>query len=233
MFIFDSAGFSHCGYVRKTNQDAILDAREHRLWAVADGMGGHSAGDLAAQIIIQELAAFTPPETTTQALQAITDKLAQANTRCQNLGNGTTSGSTVVALYCQAHYSFVVWSGDSRLYRCRDGQLQKLTKDHTVSQQLATQDIPREQIPARGHHVLTNAIGIRPALQVESEAATIQAGDIFLLCSDGLYRSVSRRRMRDILQQRCCDAAQSLLNQALRAGAKDNVSGIVIRVSHI
>ena len=232
MFVFDSAGFSHCGYVRSNNQDAILDARENRLWAVADGMGGHASGDIAAQIVVQELASFIPPLTTTQAIEKLTTKLATANTRCHQLRDSQTSGSTVVALYCQEQYSFIVWSGDSRLYRCRDGELQKLTRDHTLAQQLATQNVPKSKIPPQSEHVLTNAIGIRSKLQLESEAATIQAGDVFLLCSDGLYRSISRRRIREMLQQRCSDAAQSLLSHALRAGARDNVSGIVIRVGY-
>ncbi|MCY1293464.1 Protein phosphatase PrpC [compost metagenome] len=236
-FQWTSAACTDVGRVRERNEDACLDLPAQQLWAVADGMGGHAVGDFASQAVVQALAALPPQplledrmEATRAAMQgvnlALVDEAARLGVRC--------IGSTVVVLLAGDRRCGCLWAGDSRLYRLRGGELVRLTRDHNqVERLLARGLITPEQ--ARHHpaqNTITRAVGAAATLAPEQLLTEVADGDIFLLCSDGLSNEVDDSDIAAVLaQQEPPQAAQTLLQMALDAGGRDNISVVVIRAT--
>lgn len=222
---FRSAAASDVGRVRQVNQDAFIERAEIGLWAVADGLGGHSGGEHASRMVCDALADFLPEETfegTIQAvrvrLQAVNDHLLLAATRSLL---GDRSGSTVVALLTRGRRCAVLWAGDSRAYRWRSGRLEQLTNDHS----------PAEVGSSGRHesHAVTRAVGAQSALDLDLHNDHVLAGDRFLLCSDGLTRTVPEAQLRAWLESPDVRAAvDGLIQASLAAGAPDNVTALVV-----
>lgn len=235
---WSSASLSHVGKVRHNNEDSCLALPEAGLWAVADGMGGHAAGELASRMIINALGRIVPPghwpafvEQVQACLQQINYSLRELSTRFHQR---RTVGSTVVVLLAHENRGACLWVGDSRLYLLRDGELDQLTHDHSYVQELVDrgQIKPREaQVHPQGN-VITRAVGQRDDLLIDRIDFPLQAGDVFLLCSDGLNRMVSDAEIDILLSCGSCqDTVQSLIDLALRRGAYDNVTAVVIGVN--
>ena len=228
-----STARTHIGHVRSVNEDRMLDCTDHQLWAVADGMGGHSRGDRAATIVVRALAGLAD-ETSAISSRSITSALNAANDAIFALGSpGETCGSTIAGLHVAGGLATLFWVGDSRVYRLRRGNLELLTHDHSYVQELTDAGVITAR-EARAHpqaNVITRAVGIGPTLEIDYTVSDLAEGDMFLLCSDGLSSMVEDRLIGQLLDADIATAAARLVEQALRAGGNDNISLILLRAA--
>lgn len=228
------AGLTNRGKIREKNEDSILTDPTGLVWAVADGMGGYGHGDVASDIVIDCLAAI-PDDADPQA--ALVAQLHLANRlvieRQGQPGMGRM-GSTVVALIVTGAVAHVAWAGDSRAYLLRGGHLRMVTRDHSVVQDLVDRgELTSAEAEAHPEsHIITRAVGGAPQLEVDTIAVPLATGDRLLLCSDGLTRCVYEQTIEAVLQSAPDPdtACQTLLREALEAGAPDNVSVIVVEM---
>jgi len=237
MTAFDCTGRTHVGHKRKLNEDALLNSPEHCLWAVADGMGGHDAGEVASAMVIEALVDLSQGTSFLnrkgKAIGALETVNAALIELAASAGNDRVIGTTVVGLIADADEFCCFWVGDSRAYRVRADEIVQLTRDHSLVQDLVEAGM-LEAERAQDHpnaNVLTRAVGAAPALRVDTVDGTLRSGDVFLLASDGLTRTV-----RDDEIQRCLatldieQAADRLIEMALQRGAPDNVTLVIVRV---
>jgi len=234
--VWKSAQATHVGVVRQHNEDSILSVPEQRFWAVADGMGGYEAGNVASNMIVSALSELKSEERLNRLVNSIEDRLLDVNHRILEYADimldGRTLGSTVVTLAIKGRVGVCLWVGDSRLYRFRNRQLVQLSRDHSqVQEQIQQGYITAEQ--AENHpesNVITRAVGADQDLYVDINVFSTQQGDSFLLCSDGLYNMVSRQALTDALTSLPIDqAVDSLIEQAIEQGGDDNISVIIIK----
>ena len=235
--LWSSAGRTDTGKVRARNEDAFLDQPQQGLWVVADGMGGHQAGDLASRLIVESLAELPAGLDFEDRLDALRDCLHRLN-RHLSLGLTLTGetpdllvGSTVVALLAEGSRVACVWAGDSRCYLLRGRQLFQLSRDHSLLQQLVEERgmSPDEAARQPGAHALTRAIGAAEELQLDILELERLPGDVFLLCSDGLYQDLDHDLLTAALLRPSPQLAlQRLFELALLGPARDNLSGVVI-----
>ncbi|MEJ5057295.1 MULTISPECIES: PP2C family protein-serine/threonine phosphatase [unclassified Pseudomonas] len=233
-----SAAHTDPGKVRERNEDAFLDCPQMGFWVVADGLGGHQSGDIASQLIVASLADLPPLDDFDDRLKSVRHCLHWLNRRLsQELTiiaerRDAIIGSTVVALLVDGSRAACVWAGDSRCYLWRGQRLYQLTKDHSLMQQL----IDEQQMSiseARAHpqaHALTRAVGASEQLTLEVLEMEVHPGDAFLLCSDGLYQSLSSNLLGSALSlNEPSEALARLFDDALCGPARDNLTGVVIR----
>ncbi len=232
-----SSARSHIGKVRKINEDAYLDKPDAGLWAVADGMGGHSAGDQASRSIVAALGGVSPAPALGIFVDRVCDCLQRVNQELIAMGaeKHRITGSTVVALLALGPGCAILWAGDSRAYLLRDGALRQLSADHSqIELYVKLGLIARDQ--AANHplsNIVTRAVGTHEALDLDRDTIEAQAGDRFLLCSDGLYRHVTHEEIASLLSTgSASSAAQSLVDLTLDRGALDNVTVVLIDVSN-
>jgi serine/threonine protein phosphatase PrpC len=234
-FQWTSAGLTHAGKIRTINQDALMVKPDTGLWVVADGMGGHDAGDFASHAIIDSLNQITPQQRLSQFIDEVEDRLIDVNQALIDEAavrqEPTTIGSTVVALLVVKNYSACVWAGDSRAYLLRDGQIQLISQDHSQVEELIEQGLllreDAEYHPAA--NVITRAVGAAEQLFVDVDLLELQDNDRILLCSDGLLKEVSQPEIAENMQTGSCqEVCNDLLELALERGARDNVTVIVI-----
>jgi type VI secretion system protein ImpM len=222
---FVSAGRTDRGIVRETNQDAFLERAESGIWAVADGMGGHEHGELASHMICDGLLNVTPEVTLEATSMAVQRRLADINAQLHRMATREVapvkSGSTVVVLMARGLHCEVLWAGDSRAYRIRDGKLDALTKDHVWAG-------PGEA-GSEESFTITRAVGGEAQLELDSWRGKIRPGDRFLLCSDGVSRALDEAAILDcVLANDLRGAVTALIEEAIGAGSSDNVTAIII-----
>lgn len=231
---WSSASLTDPGRVRSYNEDACLDLPERGLWAVADGMGGHAAGDVASRRVVDALAALPPATSLGSQVSAVYQCLQTVNRDlCQEAQRRREQviGSTVVVLLAQGSHVVVIWAGDSRAYRYRNGRLEQLTRDHSRVEEMVSQGlIDRDQAELHpAANIVTRAVGVEESLQPDSEMFEVADGDMFFLCSDGLTKEIRNDEIGRILaigdEYKACSL---LVERALAQGARDNVSVIVI-----
>jgi type VI secretion system protein ImpM len=215
------------GKRRKHNEDSFLNKPETGLWVVADGMGGHKAGDVASQLIINLLNKLIPSKSLENYIKDIDNYLQNVNMQLRQLAakdyNNHIVGSTVVAMACDSHQCGFLWAGDSRLYRFRDNQLQQLTRDHCEDS-----DDNQSGWSVKKSNVITRAVGAGDKLELEFEITEVIKGDVFLLSSDGLDKELSFNDIETLIKNtKLEDLANTLLNETLNRGARDNVTIIV------
>lgn len=227
---------THVGRVRKINEDSVVALPEHKIWAVADGMGGHSAGDFASQTVVGEISGIPPDLEPHLMMNALRDAILRAHamikadTEARNLG---VVGTTVVSLILADGHFAAFWAGDSRLYSCRDGQLDLLTVDHSlVGDMVLAGALTWDEAE---HHpqanVITRAVGVGDGLELDKVRGDARPGDRFLLCSDGLSKHADFPMLQEMLSNRPIDTiGQELIDLALNRGGDDNVSVIVVDV---
>ena len=228
---------SHRGTVRKINEDAFLELPHNGVWVVADGMGGHSAGDVASQLIIdtvQRVVESTKPQdlncqVLTNALKAANEELLYIS---KNQLEGKLAGSTVVILFIKGSHGYMLWAGDSRGYLLRDQKLSQVTKDHSQVNDMVDEGVLRKE-DAEHHplaNVITRAVGVNKDLDVEIKEVDLNHNDIFLLCSDGLNKEVSDTEIQHALQSgSIIDSGMALLHASLVRNARDNVTCILVK----
>lgn len=235
--LWSSAARTDTGKVRARNEDAFLDQPQQGLWVVADGMGGHQAGDLASRLIVESLAELPAGLDFEDRLDAVRDCLHRLN-RHLSLGLTLTAetpdllvGSTVVALLAEGSRVACLWAGDSRCYLLRGRQLFQLTRDHSLLQQLLDERgmSPEQAARQPGAHALTRAVGAAEELQLDILELESLPGDVFLLCSDGLYQDLDHDLLTAALLRPSPQLAlQRLFDLALQGPARDNLSAVVI-----
>ena len=206
------------------------------LFAVCDGMGGEANGELASLAAVKALQVVEELSAEEEAMQNVAAANSAVN-EVQNELNSFHTGTTLAAFSINGTEGQAYNLGDSRVYLCRDGALDQLTKDHTMASYLVELGIltaeQAEKNPNKNS--LTSYLGIAPENPVEpffSEKKELREGDVVLLCSDGLYSMVSEERLREEAAM-CCsagDIGKRLVRQALEAGGLDNVTVIVICV---
>jgi len=230
-----SAACSHVGLVRKLNEDAYLDRPDLGLWAVADGMGGMTAGEVASGAIAAALdgipAELAPPALTAEVLRRMEAVNLELIRLAQGRGEGTVIGSTVAGLIVRQGHFACFWTGDSRVYRLRDGELDQLTHDHSLVQEMVDSGLLAPEAAERHPHasVLQRAVGVEEPLRLDWVHAPVRPGDLFLLCSDGLTRNVPDPEIEAVLAHGSIDAARDrLLALTLERGARDNVTIILV-----
>lgn len=221
-----SVSRTHVGKVRTINEDRVLDRPERGLWAVADGMGGHYAGDVAAQTAIDCLDKVEVPsaETILAALQG-----ANAEIFAKLGSEDRRSGTTIVAAHISSGRVDLFWAGDSRAYRIRDGALQLLTRDHSVVQQLVDAGALLPGAAARHpqSNVITRALGVENKVTVDHVTLPVLPGDGILLCSDGVSRSLGDKPPAVASM---ASLAQHILDEALALDGSDNASLVFIAI---
>jgi protein phosphatase len=232
---FESGAATHVGKVRQQNEDSYLVSTASGVWAVADGMGGHTAGDLASHTVVEELQRIPPPSSAAELLANCEARIVHANSHLKQLADarhGTIIGTTVAVLLVYEQFFACVWAGDSRLYRVRGRAIEQLSVDHTEVQELvADGKLTAEEArswPRR--NVITRAIGTYDDPELEMTDGTLEPGDIFVICSDGLTNHVEDREILALATanppQRACDL---LVGLALDRGATDNVTIVSVR----
>lgn len=222
--------------VRQVNEDACLDLPENGLWVVADGMGGHAAGDYVSSLIVDSLRSIAVGRSLDEYVAALQTDLLRVNAavREETANRGVTMmGSTVVVLATRDLRGMCLWAGDSRLYRLRDGVLESISRDHSYVQDLQDSGLLSEA-EARVHpraNIVTRAIGVEAQLNLALVELLLVPGDSYLLCSDGLNKTVEDEEIREVLSHdEPSEIAASLVSLGLMRGAPDNITVVVVKV---
>jgi protein phosphatase len=249
-FTLDFAMKTHPGLVRPLNEDAVGADPSCGLFVLADGLGGYNAGEVASVMAISSVlerlsaaietfddegGAFTPDE-------AIYDTVTDINNTIYNAALNSTAfegmATTLVIGWFLGGRLWVAHTGDSRLYRYRDAMLEQMTRDHSFSQELLDAGMVTEEearsLPAK--NLVTRALGAGADIEPEIHNVDVVAGDIILLCSDGLTEMVGAYEIEGLLsinEQDMHETAKRLVDLANESGGRDNISVIVIRVSSI
>jgi serine/threonine protein phosphatase Stp1 len=235
---FDCVSRSHVGLRRKVNEDSVFVRTERGLWAVADGMGGHDAGEVASGMVVEALRQLPIVYGLDDLVETAITAIRKVNTELIELArsqNGVrTIGTTIVGLAIANGQFRCFWAGDSRAYRVRHGQIRRLSRDHSLVQDLVDAGM-LDSADAEKHesaNVITRAVGVSEDLEVDTSTGEAESGDLFLLASDGLTRVVDDGEILQELTSRDADeAADKLIELVLARGAPDNVSLVIAKVN--
>lgn len=233
VFDVESCGQSHVGLMRELNEDRYLVKTESGLFVVADGMGGHDAGEVASTSIVEHLKSIGIPSSAPDLKARFEDRVIMANREIRELSsrNGATIGATLAALLTFERQYACMWAGDSRIYMLRDGKLSQLSRDHTEMQDLIDRGLLTIEEAAAWprRNVVTRAIGAvdDPALDIAH--GQIHPGDAFLICSDGLTAHVADDEIATALAKSAEDGCNSLIQLALERGGSDNVTVVIVQ----
>lgn len=228
-----SSGLTDTGNVRKKNEDALLVNDNEQFWLVADGMGGHSSGEIASQLIVKDLLDFTSTKLLGQNVRKIIHRLKQINhdleeyARTHDLG---LVGSTVAVLHINKNVCACIWAGDSRVYRLRDQKLKQLTTDHCQATELLEMEFDAVNIDSMpGMSAITRAIGSDEILAPQVNIFDLHKDDKFILCTDGLNKELLDEQIAMIVADNPAHkASKILLQSALEVRGRDNISIIVV-----
>src|SRR5919205_802967 len=236
MLFLEPYGTTDAGKVRANNEDALLvgDGRDETLFAVAAGIGGLEAGEVASRIAVDVLKELEPGGSFEAAIR-------EANRRILAVGRGderlSGMGTTIVAVRFGGTHeepvAQIAHVGDSRAYLLRGGEMKPLTEDHSlVAELVRSGDLTRDQAAEHPQkNLITRALGAEEEVDVDTTVLPVEAGDRILLCSDGLSDMVAEGRISEILADSPDDpeaAARSLVSAALEAGGADNVTVVVV-----
>lgn len=229
---------THAGTRRKHNEDTYVDRPDLGIWAVADGAGGHQAGEVASGMIAEALEGVPPGLSASELLGAVRARIDETHRALREeagrRGGDTVIASTLVAFLARGGHFACLWAGDSRAYLLRDGELRQITRDHSLVQELVDAGtIPAEEAESHPHaNVITRAIGADIGeLVLDKVTGQLQAGDRVLLCSDGLCKTVPAGQIADLLGRDGGDSPPDLLIEAaLELNVTDNVTAVAIAI---
>lgn len=233
--VFECVSRTHVGLRRKVNEDSLLVRTERGLWAVADGMGGHDAGDVASAKVTEALLRLPIFYRLDELVESALGALKRVNQELIALASDDaqrTIGSTVVGLAIADGQYRCFWAGDSRAYRVRDGQIVQLTRDHSLVQDLVNAGMlePDEAVDHPNANIITRAVGVAEELKIDLVSGDARPGDQFLLATDGLTRMVDDSELlAELTSNRPREAAERLIETVLARGAPDNVSMIIAK----
>jgi PPM family protein phosphatase len=236
---------------RSNNEDAVCARPDLGLFVVADGLGGYDGGEIASALAIDTIAELVrrtagdadvtwpykldPARSLVENEVIVATKLAGDRILAQRTGMLEQMGSTVAMLRFAGDRVVIGHCGDSRVYRLRAGRLAQLTIDHSlVSQMIASGMQPDANFPWR--HIVTRALGM-PNAEPDVQTATVARGDVYLLCSDGLYEPLGEETIAALLGGSRSPspppelAARTLVDAAFAAGSRDNISAVVVRIN--
>lgn len=229
-----SAARSDTGLKRKVNEDAVFNVDGTPLWCVADGMGGHSRGDVASQLVTFTVSKVDPNQSLPEIIDDVDEGLQSAHRLLieRSSSDGSIIGSTVVAAAAVQRVLAVIWAGDSRAYLFRDGVCHVLTRDHTQLEGLIDRGEvrPEDIIGHPSGRVVTRAVGAGHELALDVEVIEAAPGDKVLLCSDGLGKHIDDDELADYFAEGALPGpiADRLLDTVIKRGATDNVSLVVL-----
>lgn len=229
------------GLARKNNEDLFFVDEKQGLFIVADGMGGHAAGEVASHIAVETACKFLQAADQDNPLKQLSQATKKANQAVELAAKGNKAwqgmGTTLTILLLQQQHGYFAHVGDSRIYRLRDSQFEQLSDDHSlVGEQLRQGVLTPEQAKTSAlGNILLQAIGMTPQLDICQKSIPLTAGDRFLLCSDGLTNMVSDTEIEKTLKQSgplkpLCEA---LIKQAIVAGGKDNITAVVLQIDQL
>jgi len=225
---------THPGTVRPRNEDSVVNRPDLGLFAVADGAGGHGAGDVASQAVAAALEAIPRGLSAAEILAQVRLRLAAAHADLQAqaaaAGEGRIIATTVVLLLVRGEHFACLWAGDSRAYLLRGGRLSRVTRDHSLVQELVDAGTLTEA-EAEAHpqaNVILRAVGGSGELLLDKVSGRLVAGDRLLLCSDGLFKAVAEDAIATTLAGG--SDADALIEAALAERARDNVSAVIVDV---
>ena len=234
---FDCASRTHVGLKRTANEDAIYADPERGLWVVADGMGGHEAGEVASGMVIDAIRALPAVDDLDELTYSANQALQQVNRDLIGLarsqGGGKSIGTTVVGLAVSGDAFRCFWIGDSRGYRLRDGEITRITHDHSLVQNLVDAGMikPEEAETHENANLITRAVGVAESVEVDIVSGEATAGDVFVLASDGVTRVVRDDELADELGRASpAEAADKIVEMVLARGAPDNLSLIIAKL---
>jgi serine/threonine protein phosphatase PrpC len=237
------------GIMRERNEDAIGWDENLHLALLADGMGGHNAGDVASAMTLDiikqglssQLMNLEQPISTPQRKELILSVIHRANAEVLSTSQSNTEqkgmGSTLVVALFSENKLLVAHVGDSRLYRLRKHKLKALTNDHSLVNQLIAQGtITKDEAQnSRYNNVITRSIGHRDIVEPDIQEFRTLPNDIYLLCSDGLYEMVEEAEIKRIIRHHHNElesAVEILVNKANEYGGKDNISIVMVKTDH-
>jgi serine/threonine protein phosphatase PrpC len=252
-------GRTDVGRQRVVNEDAFLVDDALGLYVVADGMGGHSAGEIASaeaietlhNMVLQNRDALARiddmpletgprtsrrPPTMYRALRILESAIQAATYMVYGLSENNPDrrgmGTTLSVLFIRGNFALTAQVGDSRVYRVTNGCVEQMTEDHTlIAWQLKRGLItPEEARTSRQKNVITRAVGSRDYVQVDTNYAAIQPGDAFLLCSDGLHGYLGDEEILEIMKHSPDDATKRLIDLANKRGGRDNITSIAVQL---
>ena len=238
-------GRTDIGKRRSENQDNYRAGRQadDTVWAVVcDGMGGARGGAVASGIAVSvmedELADKLVPELSTEEIRSLLEQAVEhANSEIFDLSCADPTkrgmGTTLVAMVVRNGLAQIVHAGDSRAYLYRDGKMIRLTRDHSMVQEMVENGTltPQEAEVHPKQNLITRAVGVNPRLKVEYSECTAVQGDVFLLCSDGLTNCTTEEELCDILEQNDFFAsAEEMIQTALEAGGQDNITVVLLKM---
>lgn len=227
------------GLRRTNNQDSLFINEKLNLFSVADGLGGHLGGEVASSmalsLINESIVESTNSSIKNKPPAIIKKAFKKANQDIFNQGQLYTSlkgmGTTLVMIWIQNKQVFIGNVGDSRVYLYRNSQIWQLTDDHAIFTEASKKGFDVQENIAAGRNLLTNSVGFRENLQVDIFTRDLTAGDIYLLCSDGLHGIVSDQVILDVFKsEELKNVPQKCINKALSAGGYDNVAVIAVKI---
>jgi len=236
--VFECVSRTHVGLRRKVNEDSMMVRTDRGLWAVADGMGGHEAGDVASAKVTEallRLPIFYGLDDLVEGAIAALKRVNQELIEIAASEHGSrTIGSTVVGLAIADGQFRCFWAGDSRAYRVRGEQIAQLTRDHSLVQDLVDAGMlsPQEAENHPNSSVITRAVGVVEELKVDIVSGDARPGDQFLLASDGLTRLIDADELAaELSSMRPTEAAEKLIETVLSRGAPDNVTIVIAKLT--
>ncbi|MGY3691754.1 serine/threonine protein phosphatase PrpC [Bradyrhizobium sp. USDA 3240] len=233
--LFDVGSVTHAGRVRARNEDSCLVRTDIGLWAVADGMGGHEAGDLASNIVVQSLDTIGAPDSAADLLAQCEARLFSANQQILALSHarqGAIVGTTTAVLLIRDGHYACIWAGDSRVYRINRGGIKQVSHDHSELEELiAGGALSREEVQGWPNSAITRAVGVVADPEFEVVTGPAEPEDVFVICSDGLTRHVQDDEIQQYAASRLAQAAcEDMLALALERGGLDNVTIVIARL---
>lgn len=244
------AGLTDTGQLREHNEDSIATEASIGLAVLADGMGGHQAGEVASQIAVEAVTEklnrylqareANPIEDDTndhyveKLVEAVEDANAQILRIAEERPECRGMGATIVAAFFKNDQFSVAHLGDSRMYRLRGDTLEQITEDHSLVQELVRQGMltPEEAQGSLNKNLITRALGIEDNVTPDVSQGKTEEGDLYLLCSDGLTDVVDDEQIRQTLHDangKLQECASTLVNMANEAGGPDNISVVLVR----
>ena len=236
---FRSHAVTHPGTKRGHNEDMFVARPDLGLWAVADGAGGHNAGEIASGMIATTLETIPSTLNAEEMLSQVRLRVGATHAALQEcavrMAEGAMVASTVVVLIVRDGHFACLWAGDSRAYLLREGVLLRITRDHSLVQELVDAG-ELDETEAEGHpraNVITRAVGdLAQLLELDKVIGSVAAGDRFLLCSDGLSKVLDDAAIANLLHAGPAEhAAEQLLAEALARHTTDNVTVVVTEVA--